>query len=175
MNNKILVILVVALTVLTGCGMNAQPVDSFVTNVGAAHVEGDDVYFEYNGQFHVAKNQRSSFENEEGETMLMIQMSDGSYIIQNDKEIVYANGYDPEVARQEVADRKEKLEQERQAKLLREQQLEDERIEYLRSKEIHKQNMDQQKLDLKAEAQESAIQNARDFLQAQIEKMKAEK
>jgi len=44
----------------------------------------------------------------------------------------------------------------------------------LRRKEIHKQNIDQQKIDLKTEAQESDIQNARDLLQAQIEKMEAE-
>lgn len=175
MKKYLLTITALFLTLLTGCGAKAEPVNSKVADMGSAHVEGDDVYFESNGKYYVAKGQRKNFEDTQGESMRVIQMSDGNFIIQkNDKNVVYQNGYDPEADKQKADAEKQKLEQERQAKLARQQQLEDDRIAYSRSKVLHKQELDQQKLDLKAEAQTINLQNTTDFLKAKIERMQTE-
>ncbi|MFF2498056.1 hypothetical protein [Peribacillus sp. NPDC058075] len=176
MKKYFLTIAALFLTFLTGCGgVEVAPKYGLVANKGSANIEGDDVYFEYNGKYHVAKGQRKNYEANQGESMIVIQMSDGSYIIQKeDKNVAYQNGYDPVANKQNVDAEKQKREQARQAKLDRQQQLEDERIAYLRSKELKKQELDQQKQDLKAEAQTTRLQNATNYLQTQIGKIQAE-
>lgn len=166
---------IIALFLLTGCGAKAEPKDSLVAQVGSAQVEGDDVYFEYNGEYRVAKGQSKNFEAIEGPLMIVIRMSDGSYIIQkSDKDVAYQNGYDPEAAREMAEEAKQIQADEKEMDKQRQQELEDARIEYLRSKELSKQDLAQAKLDLKAEQQAGQLQNSTDYLQAQIEKLRAE-
>lgn len=175
MKKYLLTISALFLPFLTGCGFKAEPKESIVAQVASAHVEGDDVYFEYNSKYQVAKGQRENFENIQDELMIMILMSDGSYVIQqNDKKVTFKNGYDPADAKQKEDKEKQKQEQERELENQRQQQLEDDRIAYLRNKELHEQNLEQQKMDLKAERQASELQNSTDFLQTQINKIQAE-
>ncbi|WP_409302366.1 hypothetical protein [Peribacillus sp. SCS-155] len=176
MKKFLLTFMIGGLLILTGCGQSsADPVQSFVSNIGTAHVEGDDVFFEYNGEYHVAKGQRSVFEKTQGESMIIISMSDGSYIIQsNNKNVANQNGYDRAANKQKEDDRLQKEEQDRQAQMQRQQQLQDEKTAYLRNKEISQQKLDQAKLDLQAEKQTTNLQMAQDLLKAQIAKINAE-
>ena len=174
MKKYILTITALLLTILTGCGAKAEPINSMVSPTSSAQVSGQDVFFEHNGKYYVAKGQQKNFQNVKTGDMLVIQMSDGSFIIQNNAKGNDPNGYDPKANQAKSDAENQKLEQERQAELNKQQMLEDDQTAYMRKKELSKQDLDQQKLDLQADAQKTNFQNATNLLKAQIAKIQAE-
>lgn len=159
---KLLFSLMVTVLFLYGCSQNqATPISTFSAYTATAHVEGEDVYFEYNGVVRVAKGQKEAFEVQTDYTMQIIGMSDGSYLINDTK----PNINKPAVAGQQTNNPVKTEEEiaEEQRKLQEEQ----ERIEFLRSKTLHEQQMEEERINLKIEWQEHKIEMEKELLEMQ--------
>lgn len=170
---KIFFLLSLLLIFLVGCGQSAEPVSSFVSHISRAHLEGEDVYFEHNGVYDVAKEQKEVFENQKGTYMTIINMSDGSYIIQdNGKEQTEP---DKAAMEQRVADKQKAAEEQaekQQAAIDEKKQKEQEAIEFQREKQLKELDMEQQKLDDKQELKERLLDIKEKLVNAQIESSK---
>lgn len=143
--------------------------------MGTVEVKGNDIYFQYNGKYYVAKGEKTNFQKQKGANMMVIKMSDGSYIIQNpSKNVAYQNGYDPVAADKKRLAETQKQETEKQTEQARQQQLEDERTAYLRSENLNKQKIATAKSDMQAEKQQVDLQIAKDYAKEEMKKMEAE-
>lgn len=72
--------------VLSGCSPYYPPHVQLTVYKGSCHVLGNDVYFAYNGEALVAKNQLTGYltqSKQSGIDIIVIQLQDGSFIIPN--------------------------------------------------------------------------------------------
>lgn len=165
---KLIALSFLAILVISGCS-SAEPVAQMLSPIGSAHVEGDDVYIEAQGKYHIAKGQREVYEKKTGEFMTVIAMSDGSYVIKdNDKVVQYENGFTHEQQQKEREEREKAKAEQAIADKERQERLEEERAEHLRSLKTHQQEMDKARAELKAEKQETLLEMAKQKLQAQL-------
>jgi hypothetical protein len=70
---------------VTGCSAPKQELSVYK---GSCHIVGSDVYFSYNGESHIAKNQQANYQtlltkNNATESIPVIVMDNGSYMILN--------------------------------------------------------------------------------------------
>ncbi|WP_377916120.1 hypothetical protein [Bacillus songklensis] len=148
---------------MLGCNAfkkNAEPVGNFVSYTANAQVQGDDVYFEHDGKYYLAKGQREAFEKQKMEYMNIIALSDGSYIIQtNDKKTVPTP---PSKAYKERKKAEKAMKAKQKKELAYERKKEEEHIQYLREKE-------QKELDLKAQQQQQRLDMKEELQQHNME------
>lgn len=83
---KIFVILILTLFVLSGCSTSTPPETQLNVYKDSCHIMGQDVYFAYNGISYIAKNQISGFNSQSkqaGVDITVILLQNGSFIIPN--------------------------------------------------------------------------------------------
>jgi hypothetical protein len=85
---SVLVMMVAAVFLLSGCAPSSPPVAQLLVYVGSCHIIGNNVYFIYNGNSYVAKNQLGGYQaqlrnkNSDYE-LVVIENADGSFTIPN--------------------------------------------------------------------------------------------
>ena len=160
---KKIVLTLFSLSLLTGCNAfkkKAEPIGNFVSYTGNAQVQGDDVYFEHDGKYYLAKGQKEAFGKQKMEYMNIIALSDGSYIIQtNDKEPIQTP---PSEAYEERKKVEEEMKAKQEEELSYERKKEEEHIQYLRDKK-------KKELDLRAQQQQQRLDMREEMQQHNIE------
>lgn len=77
---------IISIFILGGCSPSSPPYVQLTVYKGSCHVLGNDVYFAYNGEALIAKNQLAGYQNQikqNGIDITVIELQDGSYIIPN--------------------------------------------------------------------------------------------
>ncbi|MDQ0219987.1 hypothetical protein ELQ35_02340 [Peribacillus cavernae] len=169
MKKILLLVIVSAILVITAACSAGEPVGTMQSYIGNAHVEGDDVFFEFNGTYYKAKNQKDRFEKVKGDYMTMIALSNGDYKIQeNDKETPVQNPFSYETQKQKEEDSKKAREEDRLADEQRKQQLEDERNEHLRSLKKNRMEIEKARMEMKQDRQEKELEMERRTLETRL-------
>lgn len=173
MKKAILLLVICIIPVITTACSSAEPVASMQSYIGNANVQGDDVFFEFNGTYYKAKGQRERFEKVKSDYMTMIAMSNGDYIIQeNDKQTTVANPFSYENQKQKEEDSQKALEEQRRADTQRKQQIEDERREHLRSLKKNRMEIEKARLEMKQDRQEKELEMESRALEARLNSQK---